>query len=726
MKAEVRMHDLFDRSYDRLEGSVKQRVVDFIMKIQRDPEAPGLDYKIPKLAQNNRVRTARVTDHYRAVLMVAGEDDGTSILYLVAVKKHDAAYDYASKLTFQVNAKTGAAELFDAIALEDAVDKARSTEPVGPSTKPIMPAKVKQRDLERFGVDPEIAEQLKKVTDEDDLMAIADALPSSQANAVLDLAYGKSPDEVWADLVIEDPGQVDVDDLDAALQRPLSRLSFTTYAGEDEEELRAVLEGDFAKWRVWLHPLQRKLAQNTGWNGPFRVTGGAGTGKTVTAIHRARHLARRLEADSSTHKVLFTTFTKNLSRTIESQLKQLAGPNIVDRVDVVNIDSLARSVVTASDVRRKAVSSVKFVAADAAEVLELWSSAALVAVGQWDPAVLTDEWSQVVLGNAISDEAGYLRVTRSGRSQRLTRSQRADVWQVIEQFERLMRSRGLMTFTQLASQAAAMLVADPSLRDQLGYRHAVIDEAQDLHPAHWKLLRALVAPGTDDLFIVGDAHQRIYGRPAPLSRYGIETRGRSRRLTINYRTSKEILQWCLKVVDADVDDLDLAADTLAGARSVFDGPVPVSRCFKDLAEEDGGITEQIADCVKDGIALSDIAVFAFDRTAVNDIAESLTACGVESVVVTDRSDEDKLGEAVRVMTMHRGKGLEFRAVVLARLGADTFPPFYVQKMTGPERELEENKLRNLLYVAGSRARERLAVVWTKELSSFTASSLQTY
>ncbi|NMD97428.1 UvrD-helicase domain-containing protein [Rhodococcus sp. BL-253-APC-6A1W] len=709
---------MFDSSYDRLEGSVKQRVVDFIMKIQRDPEAPGLDYKIPKLAQNNRVRTARVTDHYRAVLVVAGEDDGTAILYLVAVKKHDAAYDYASKLTLQVNAKTGAAELFDAIALEEAVDKARNTPAVLASAKPIMPAKVKQKDLERFGVAPEIAEQLMKVTDEDDLMAIADALPSSQGNAVLDLAYGKSPDEVWADLVIEDPGEVDVDDLEAALQRPLSRLSFTTYDGENEEELRAVLEGDFAKWRVWLHPLQRKLAQHTGWNGPFRVTGGAGTGKTVTAIHRARHLARRLDAESSAQKVLFTTFTKNLARTIESQLKQLAGPKIVDRVDVANIDSLARRIVTASDARRNAVSSVKFVTADSDEVRELWNSAALVAVGQWDPEFLADEWSQVVLGNAIVDEAGYLRVTRSGRSQRLTRPQRADVWQVVEQFERLMRSQGLMTFTQLAAQAAAMLAADPALREQFGYRHAVVDEAQDLHPAHWKLLRALIAPATDDLFIVGDAHQRIYGRQAPLSRYGIETRGRSRRLTINYRTSKQILRWCLATVDHDVDDLDLASDTLAGARSVFGGPDPETHHFKKADAEDVGLVAQINTWIGEEIRASDIAVFAFDQKTVNHLADVLADAGINSAVVSERSDEDKLGDAVRVMTMHRAKGLEFRAVALPRLGVDAFPPYYLHKLSGPVRELEETKLRNLLYVAGSRARERLAVLWTKELSPF--------
>lgn len=721
MKAEVRMHDLFDASYDQLEGSVRNRVVSFIMKLQRDPEAAGLDYKIPKLAKTNRVRTARVTDHYRAVLVAAGEDDGKSILYLVAVKNHDAAYDYASKLTLQVNAKTGAAELFDAIALDDAIDKARQTSPTDSGTKPIVPAKVRQKDLERFGVDAAIAEELKKVTDEDSLMSIAGALPSSQGNAVLDLAYGKSPDDVWADLVIDDPGEVDVDDIDAALQRPLSRLSFTTYEGDNEDELRAVLEGDFAKWRVWLHPLQRKLAQHTGWNGPFRVTGGAGTGKTVTALHRARFLARRLDTEESSQKVLFTTFTKNLAKAIESQLKQLAGPSVLERVDVVNIDALARRIATSSDAGRRTIASATIVADGDSRVRELWSGAALVATHTWDPVFLADEWSQVVLGNAVVDEASYLRVTRSGRALRLSRPQRADVWQAIEQFERLMTAQNLITFTQLAARAAAMLDSDSTLRDQFAYRHAVIDEAQDLHPAHWKLLRALIPDGTDDMFIVGDAHQRIYGKPAPLSRYGIETRGRSRRLTINYRTSKEILRWCLGIVDTDVDDLDLASDTLAGARSVFKGPEPEQHGFKTISDENRELANQIAGWRRDKFALSDIAVFTLEKRYLGDIAKALELSGIASVEITDRTEDDKLPDAVRLMTMHRAKGLEFRAVAIAALGAGEFPPFYTKRLKGAERLQEERKLKSVLYVAGSRARERLALIWSGERSPLLTS-----
>ncbi len=265
------------------------------------------------------------------------------------------------------------------------------------------------------------------------------------------------------------------------------------------------------------------------------------------------------------------------------------------------------------------------------------------------------------------------------------------MWLAIEQFQLLMRAQSQTTFTELASRAATALESDPDLRDQFGYLYAVIDEAQDLHPAHWKLLRALIPAGTDDLFIVGDAHQRIYGKPAPLSRFGIETRGRARRLTVNYRTSREILRWCLQIADTDADDLDTASDTLAGARSVFGGPEPESLGFKSKSEEDKGIAAKIEQWVADGYSRSDIAVFTYERNDVREICESLEAAGVDAEVVNENTKEEKLGDVVRVMTMHRAKGLEYRAVAMARLGSKSFPPYFVQQKQGEEREQEEKQ-----------------------------------
>lgn len=716
MSTKVEIHDLFQNSYDELDGSVKSRVLNFIMKLQQDPDASGLDFKRPKGAANKHVRTARVTDNYRAVLVNAGAEDDNSRLYLVAVKKHDDAYKFAETLTLQVNEKTGAAELYDPIALGAAMDNARAESSAVVDATPLMPASVSQTDLERFGVAPDVAAELKQITTEDALERLVEALPASQGNAVLDLAFGKDPQDVWNDLVIEEPGPVDVNDLETALKRPLSRLSFTSVESDNADELRAVLEGDFAKWRVWLHPLQRKLATHEGWNGPFRVTGGAGTGKTVTAIHRARFLGQRLENSGADAKagVLFTTFTRNLAQTIEGQVIQLAGPSIMDRVHVINIDALARAVVAATASGRKFVNSVKIASFN--QIDQLWRTAAQSCKGRWEATFLNDEWSEVVLGNGIDDETGYLRVPRSGRSVRLTRPQRADVWSAIERFQVLMRAQNLTTFTELAARAGAALTSDPSLRDHFGYRHAVIDEAQDLHPAHWKLLRALIPAGTDDLFIVGDAHQRIYGKPAPLTRFGIETRGRARRLTVNYRTSREILRWCLQIADTDADDLDAASDTLAGARSVFGGPDPELLGFKSKTEEDQGLVTKIEQWVADGCSRSDIAVFVYERNDVREITESLESAGVEAEVVNESTKEEKLGDVVRVMTMHRAKGLEYRAVAMARLGSKSFPPYFVQHLQGLDREQEEKKLLRVLYVAGSRARERLALFWTGELS----------
>lgn len=710
MKATVLMHEQFDASYDKLDGSIKDRVLNFMVRLQREPNARGLDLKHPKGAQSY-VRTARVNDFYRAVLITAGSAADKQFLSLLAVKKHDDAYEFASSVRAQVNEKTGAIEIVDDEALRRVIGEANAAdEKQTPGARPFLPPTIRQKDLERFGVATEVAERLTTVVDEDMFVRIIEALPATQGAAVLDMAYGKSPDEAWKDYGGDDTEPIDVEDFEAALQRPVSRLNFTAATADNEDELRAVLEGDLAAWRVWLHPTQRKLAYHDGWNGPFRVTGGAGTGKTVTAIHRARHLADRLDEQAVDGRVLLTTFTRNLVRAIEAQLVDLAGSGVAKRVDVQNVDSVARAVLAATDSGRGLLKSSKLIEDTHPQAIELWRGAKQVSTEDWDPEFLADEWSLVVLGNAIEDRAGYLKVPRAGRSQRLSRPQRADIWSAIEQFQRLIRVDGLMTYTELAARAATLLGADSGLREQFGYRHAIIDEAQDLHPAHWKMLRALVLPSTDDLFIVGDAHQRIYGRPTPLSRYGIETRGRSRRLTINYRTSREILKWTLKVADPDVDDLDVEKETLEGSRSVFSGPEPESHEYESTVAENEGIAEIIKRWQSDGLRLADIGVFAYERRQVDDIADALNSAGVECAVVGSNTKEGKLGDVVRVMTMHRAKGLEYRGVILARVGKDEFPPAFVRRAKGERRERELKRLRSVLYVAGSRARERMAML----------------
>lgn len=280
---------------------------------------------------------------------------------------------------------------------------------------------------------------------------------------------------------------------------------------------------------------------------------------------------------------------------------------------------------------------------------------------------------------------------------------------------------GKVTFTQVADRAAH--AATPS------YPHAVVDEAQDLHQAHWRLLRALVEPGPDDLLIAGDAHQRIYGKPVVLSRCGIETRGRSRRLTVNYRTSREILKWCLAVANGQaVDDLESEEDSLAGARSVFDGPEPEQVGLESRHAEAAGVAERLqgwhsdrpgegSDGAVGPIPWGEMAVIAREKRLLDPVEEALSAGHVPVVRADAERDEDDLGDRVRLMSMHRAKGLEFRAVVLAGVSDRSLPPSYVRTLPEEARAVELAKERNLLYAAGSRARERLLVTWVGRPSS---------
>lgn len=711
MGTRVVMSDLFGRSYSDLDGSVKNRVLDFIVKLQERPDSPGLDLKTPSGVTDHRVKTARVTDSWRAVVI---ELPGSSGYVLVAVKPHDDAYQFAGRLHFGVNEVTGALEVIDQAALDEAVTRSVAESPTAAEAKAVL-SHVRVRDLKRFGVGDDVAQRLVKITEENQLLTVAEALPAIQANAILDLATGRTVDEVWDDLVAEEETHIDTTDVVTALDRPLSRLTFTE--GKDIDELRAVLEGDFKAWRVWLHPLQRRLAYHNGWHGPFRVTGGAGTGKTVTAIHRARHLAQRTNADA---KILVTTFTRNLAQALQAQLVELGGPDVLNRVDVLNIDSLATRVVQAG---RDNGTHLNLRADSDGSIIDAWESARTNADSKWDVEFLQSEWSQVVLAQGIEDRSRYLTASRSGRGRRLSRPQRAELWSIFERFTQLLNAQELMTFTQAASSAAAIagqLSGAAAADDQRHsaavslpqYRHAVVDEAQDLHPAHWRLVRALIPVGDDDLFIVGDAHQRIYGRPVVLSRLGIETRGRSRRLKVNYRTSREILRWSLGVAHGQpADDLEGSDDTLAGARSEFGGPEPEMLGYDSGAKETTALVNQLNGWHDAGIEWSEMAVVARQRPMVVDVHTALSDAGIPAVVVDAKTEEGKLGDDVRAMTMHRAKGLEFRAVAVVGAGAKELPPWAVRKLQGEEGEAAWARERSLLYVCGSRARERLYVSW---------------
>jgi mRNA-degrading endonuclease RelE of RelBE toxin-antitoxin system len=687
----VILSDIFQKSYDKLDGSMKSRVLDFIMKVQQDPGNAGLDLKIPKGAKDKTVRTARVNDNFRAVLFQIPA--GYTLAY---VGPHDDAYSYAERAELGVNPATSAAEINDHAT---AVATARQAASAAALAATPLLAKVNAADLGRFGLNAEVAAELVRITHEDQLIAVADTLPRAQSDVVLDLAAGRSPDAVWADLMWAGASPAaDTLDIEAALARPLSRLSFTSVS--HNADLQAALEGPFERWRVFLHPSQRSLAYRS-WNGPVRVTGGPGTGKTVTALHRASHLA------SQGHRVALVTFTKTLRDNLEENLIKLAGRGVLGKVDVLTVDALARRILTAASPDPARIRRIKPLGDNTQEAYELWREALAGTGRDWQPTFLAAEWALVVLARDVRDRQAYFAVSRSGRGHRLNRLDRAELWDIFQRFEALLDTADRMTYTQIAALAAATPPGDR-------YDDVVVDEVQDLNLAQLRMLRN-VAPG---MFLVGDSHQRIYGSRFTLSAAGIETRGRSRRLTVNYRTSREILRCCLGIVTgATFDDLDGETETLVGYRSEFTGPEPVLRGYATVAEELAALALTVDGWQQDGIASEDICVVARTGSGRDQAAAILRKAGHQVVVVdSDAAPDDEPG--VRVMTMHRAKGLEFRAIAVVGTNDDTIP--YAQAI--PEDETDARSFieqdRCLLYVACSRARERLAVSWTGTPSRF--------
>ena len=475
----------------------------------------------------------------------------------------------------------------------------------------------------------------------------------------------------------------------------------------DEEELRLILAHPFAAWRAFLHPSQHEIAYRVSYSGSAQVTGGPGTGKTVTVLHRAAFLAERAGQPRLPRPVLLTTFNGNLAESLHAQLDLLIpDAEVRDRIEVLNVDRLAYRVV------KQARGTP--VLADERELRVRWAQAAADAGLDLTPAFLKNEWEQVILAQDLRAEPAYLTCLRTGRGRPLTKAQRSQVWQVAQRVTTELAAAGQSTHFQLANEATQLLRQPGAPR----YRHILVDEAQDLHPAQWRLLRAAVDPGPDDLFIAADPHQRIYGNRVALAGLRISVRGRSRRLSLNYRTTQEILAWALPLLGADpVTGLDGEADSLLGYRSPMHGPRPQAWQAASRTAEFGLLTERVGSWLSAGLEPHAIGVTARSAALVREAREALETAGIATASLSGRSHVP----AVRTGTMHAMKGLEFQAVAVIGVEQGLVPePGAVTPETEDPLAYAQDLQRErcVLFVACTRARDHLHVSGTGEPSPF--------
>ncbi|WP_084960227.1 UvrD-helicase domain-containing protein [Thermoactinospora rubra] len=705
-RATLRLLDKADKEILKLPRAVKGAIYDFQHKFRQDKDNPGLRFK--RLEGHPRLYSARVNLDYRALLLHAGGDD----YILVAVKPRQEVYDNLDKFAYQINPVTGGIEFVDLVSVESTIVERR---PAGP--EPLF-AKFTAEQLLELGVAEPLIGLIMKITTEDELLALASIAPQLTGEVLLALHTGKTPEEVLDQITapVAVAEEIDTDDYQAALERPAT----VTTADAD---LREILEqGDFERWRVFLHPTQRKIVQRS-YSGPARVSGGPGTGKTIVALHRVKHLVDRMSPGSG--KVLLTTFNTNLAADLRQRLIALAGAEILRHVDILNVDKVASAIVAEASTggRRSRIDDTK--------ALREWEDL-LLEEGEtrWDADFLHAEWTQVILGQACATKADYFRARRAGRGRSISRQDRAAIWQLAERYVMRLDAKGVWTNQQFAERAArielekardrASYEANAGVQRESGiwhrprYRHIVVDEAQDLSVAHWKMLRAMIPEGPDDLFIVGDTHQRIYGNHVSLGSLGINIRGRSAKLTLSYRTTHEILGTAVRLLGQEEwDDLDDGHDDLTGYRSVLRGPDPVLRPYPTWEAELDGIVSQVQEW-----GGGSIGVAVPERWMVADVENRLGRAEIVSTSIT--GEGPRLVDApVHIGTMHRFKGLEYQRMIIAGVREGLVPRTLDFEESDPLRFRRElRRARSLLFVASTRARDSVVISWHGRKSRF--------
>lgn len=699
----------FWENYDRLEKQVKAGVRKAMAKFQHLTIAElyadnGVHLESVDKARDERMRTIRITDFWRGVVLAP--DDGSDIFLLLNVVPHDDAYTWAAKRLYTVNTATRALEVRNVVAIEQltpSLEEAAATAPV------LLFASYSNTVLRDLGIDDQVLRAARAIADKPQLEAFGGVLPEDQFEVLQFLAEGFSPEEVYCDVVTERrPADATTDESDSlamAIVNTASRITLVT--GPDE--LADILDKPFAAWRVFLHPSQRRVAYRVSFNGPAQVTGGPGTGKTVVALHRVKHLLSR----SPNSRVLLTTFTNALAGMLCENLALLLNDEEqLARVHVTTVDSFANRVV-------RDLSGPPAPPISDADERQIWRRVRRTLDLPWTEQFLAQEFRHVILAQQVNTEHEYLRVDRRGRGAAVRVRQRKELWQAMNAFAAELHAAGKTTHLQICVHASELLNAgDPGGHR---YDHVVVDEALDLHPAQWRVLRAAVGEGPDDLFVTGDPHQRIYDSRVSLRSLGISVAGRSNRLRINYRSTAEILAWSTEVIDSSqVEELSGdGSDTLVGYRSLLHGRRPHIAGHANEHAEMTALIDRVREWIDQGVLPSEIAVCARFNILLDKVHDRLKDDGISAVRVKDRPGADI--EGVRLASMHAMKGLEFRCVAVVGVNEKALP--FTKEITPVDVDPQQHasdmlKDRCLLFVACTRARERLAASWSGTASPF--------
>lgn len=682
--------DSFTKALGKLTAQEQSAAKITVFDMQQDPASPGLKFHRIDKSKDPNFWSIRCNRDIRIIV------HKTANSFLVAyVDHHDDAYSWAERRRIETHPKTGAAQIVEVrerveeISVPTYVETAPEPARPVPAPEPLF-TKLSDEDLLGVGVPEDWLEDVGQASEET-FFDLTDHIPSEAAEALLDyVSSGKLQTpaivEAWIDPFVH----------------PDAQRRFRVL--DDVEELERALDYPWDKWAIFLHPSQRQVVDQT-LNGPARVSGSAGTGKTVVALHRA---AKILNTDKSA-KVLLTTFSSPLSNALNHKLKMLTGASTHGaEATVLPFQGVAHELFTLAfghTARAAKRSQIEAALSSAIESLD---------ISEFSSRFVLSEWLNVIDAWQIDTLDSYTNVPRLGRKNRLGAKQRERLWPIFVKTRELLAAQGLETWPSVFGKVAAHY----SDREHKPFTHIIVDEAQDLGVPELRMLAAISSSTPDALFFAGDLGQRIFQEPFSWKALGVDVRGRSTTLKVNYRTSHQIRRTVDGLLPPVIRDVDGNEEARRGTVSVFNGPDPEMHTFEDSRSEQSAISEWITSAIEDGVEPDEIGVFVRSNQELSRARAAINGAGKTPLELSDRV-EDRAGR-VSMGTMHLAKGLEFRAVIVMACDDDVLPNQERINSTADEGELDEvyETERHLFYVACTRARDRLIVTGVDPASEF--------
>ena len=681
--------DTFPKALSKLTAQEQKSVKTSVFDLQIDPANPGLKFHRIDKSKDENFWSMRVSRDIRLII------HKTANSFLVCyVDHHDDAYAWAERRRIDTHPRTGAAQIVEVRErIEEQVIYHQAVEQQPPPAPlPFLFEKYDDEKLLNYGVPEDWLADVKSATEET-LFDLTEHLPGEAADALLSLAVGEMP-EMAAPTAkkTQDP-----------FSHPDAQRRFRTM--ENIDELKRALEFPWDLWTVFLHPSQTAVVEQN-FNGPVRVYGSAGTGKTVVALHRA---ARLLNSETDV-KLLLTTFSLPLANELEKKLEILTGEDtgLVPQATILPFKEVARQMFALAqgyEPRVARENNIQDALQKAAEDCDY---------SERSVRFIYSEWQNVVDAWQLADLEAYAAVPRLGRKSRLGANQRATLWPVFERMRKILESNSFMTWSMIYGAVTQHYTK----RDHKPFTHTIVDEAQDLSVAELRMLAALTPDSENALFFAGDIGQRIFEDPFSWKALGIDIRGRSKTLKVNYRTSHQIRKVADRLLPASVSDVDGNEQNRKGTVSVFNGPEPECVTFDDETAETKGIIDWLKAVIDSAIPSEEIGIFVRSENEMPRARAVIDALNLNARELTEKLEN--ADGRISIGSMHYAKGLEFRAIVVMACDDEILPLQSRIDAVGDTNDLQNilDTERQLFYVACTRARDRLLVTGVNPASDF--------